>query len=87
MITPHISACRETLENISAYLDGELDATTCEAIDVHSRGCAGCAALVEGLRRTLGLCRNAADAPLPEDVRERARASVRRLLDGAARDH
>jgi anti-sigma factor RsiW len=81
MTTPHVPACRETLQNISAYLDGELDATACEVIEQHSRGCTGCAALVEGLRRTSGLCRQAGQVDLPEDVRQRARASVQRLLD------
>lgn len=81
MTSPHPSACRETLQNISAYLDGELDTTACEAIEAHSRGCPGCASLVEGLRTTLGLCRKAAEVKLPDDVRQRARASVQRLLD------
>lgn len=82
MTVPHPPACREALENISAYLDGELDATACEAIEVHSRGCAGCAALVDGLRTSLGLCRKAGSVTLPDAVRQRARASVQRLLDG-----
>jgi anti-sigma factor RsiW len=81
MTVPHIPACRETLERISAYLDGELDATTCAAIERHSLGCPGCADLVEGLRMTVGLCRQAAGATLPEAVRARARAAVRQLLD------
>ena len=42
---------------------------------------AGCAGLVNGLRKTVGLCRQAATAPLPDAVRQRARDSVRRLLD------
>jgi len=75
--------CKAILANISAYLDGELDSTACDAIDAHCRGCSSCAALVNGLRETVGLCREAAAAPLPEAVRQRARDSVRRLLDRA----
>lgn len=81
MTLPHTFACRETLQNISAYLDGELDATDCEAIERHSRTCPACAALVEGLQKTVGLCRQAAKAELPEAVRQRASAAVRQLLD------
>jgi anti-sigma factor RsiW len=73
--------CQTILTSISAYLDGELDTTACEAIEGHCQACARCAALVDGLRETIGLCRQAASVPLPESVRERARASVRRLLD------
>lgn len=83
MTSTPIPACRDTLENISAYLDGELDATACDAIETHSLGCAGCAALLDGLRKTVGLCREAANVELPHAVRERARAAVRQLLDDA----
>jgi anti-sigma factor RsiW len=73
--------CVAILSNISAFLDGELDATACAAIEAHCAGCARCAPLVDGLRRTIGLCRNAGDAPLPDAVRARARTAVRNLLD------
>lgn len=73
--------CRAILAGISAYLDGDLDATACDAIEQHCQNCERCAAVVRGLRETVGLCRQAASAPLPESVRQRARDSVRRLLD------
>jgi anti-sigma factor RsiW len=75
------NACQEVLTNISRYLDGELDTTACDAIERHCQECAGCAGLVHDLRETAGLCRQAAAAPLPDAVRQRARESVRRLLD------
>jgi anti-sigma factor RsiW len=77
--------CTAMLAGISAYLDGDLAATECAAIEAHCAGCVECASLVEGLRATVGLCRGIAETPLPESVRERARESVRRLLDDAAR--
>jgi anti-sigma factor RsiW len=77
--------CAAILTNISSYLDGELDATACAAIEAHCGTCPRCAPLVEGLRRTVGLCREAGSAPLPDEVRARARASVRRLLDERTR--
>jgi len=73
--------CRTILANISAYLDGELEATACDAIEQHCQTCASCAALVRGLRETIGLCREAGSIPLPEAVRQRAQDSVRQLLD------
>ena len=75
------NTCHEVLTNISGYLDGELDTTACDAIERHCQDCASCAGLVNGLRETVGLCREAATAPLPDAVRQRARDSVRRLLD------
>jgi hypothetical protein len=76
--------CAAILANISAYLDGELDATACDAIEQHCRQCSTCAPLVAGLRETVGLCRQAASLPLPDAVRQRARDSVRQLLDRQA---
>ena len=75
------SGCTAIFAHVSAYLDGELESTACDAIERHCEGCPTCAALVNGLRDTMGLCRQAASVPLPEAVRQRARDSVRRLLD------
>lgn len=80
-------ACRAILQHIAAYLDGELDATECRRIDEHCQGCDDCRTIIGGLRDTVGLCREVSDVPLPEPVRTRALASVRRLLasrDGSA---
>ena len=73
--------CSAILANISSFLDGELDATSCAAIEAHCATCERCAPVVEGLKRTIGLCRTAASFPLPDSVRQRARDSIRRLLD------
>lgn len=72
--------CGAMLAGISAYLDGDLGATECDAIELHCRACPRCAAVVDGLRQTIGLCREAGSTPLPEPVRQRARASIERLL-------
>lgn len=81
-MTPVLGAeCRRILSSVSEYLDGDLDATSCESIEVHCSSCAACADLIAGLRETVGLCRQAASLPIPEAVRQRAQASVRRLLD------
>jgi anti-sigma factor RsiW len=76
------AACRELLTHISAYLDDELDAVECAAIERHCAACPHCLDVVEGLRRTIALCRETGAAPLPRLVREKARASVRQLLEG-----
>ena len=73
--------CQAILADISAYLDGDLDDLACETIERHCSTCASCAAIVESLKNTAGLCRRLGSAPLPPAVLERARASLRRLLD------
>jgi len=79
--------CAVILANISSYLDGELEATACAAIEAHCARCPRCAPIVQGLRRTIGLCQQAGALPLPDAVRARARASIRQLLDGAPAPH
>jgi anti-sigma factor RsiW len=78
--------CRQIFREISAYLDGELEAATCVAIERHCTDCASCAAVVADLKQTAGLCRQVGTTPLPMPVLERARASVRRLLENTAAD-
>jgi anti-sigma factor RsiW len=79
--------CRRVLASVSAYLDGDLDATACDSIEAHCGSCPGCADVIAGLRKTMGLCRQAGTTPVPEAVRQRARASVQRLLDGESVVH
>jgi anti-sigma factor RsiW len=80
MTDPSRAECAAILSNISAFLDGELDATACADIEAHCARCARCAPIVEGLRRTIGLCHQAAAAPLPDHVRALAQDLVKRLL-------
>lgn len=76
-------SCAEVLAQIQGYVDGELDAVECTAIEQHCAGCASCAAIVRGLRQTIGLCREVGRAPLPDAISAHAREQVRRLLDRA----
>jgi anti-sigma factor RsiW len=73
-------SCGRVLAQIESYVDGELDAVECDVIEGHCQQCAPCAAIVRGLRQTIGMCRDAGRAPLPAPIRERARDQVRRLL-------
>jgi anti-sigma factor RsiW len=80
MTTAYPPPCREMLQDISAYLDGDLAPAACAAIERHAQECPACRAALEGLRQTVGLCRQAADLPMPDAVRIRARDAVRELL-------
>lgn len=45
--------CAAVLGGISAYLDGELGATECDAIERHCQTCEHCASIIQGLRDTM----------------------------------
>jgi anti-sigma factor RsiW len=72
--------CASLLERISAYLDGDLNAADCAMVERHAATCATCAQVIADFRATTGLCRKAAEAPLPEAVRDKARARIAALL-------
>jgi len=80
MTAARSAPCADVLARLSAYLDGEADEATCAAIEAHCRTCDACAGAIDGLRRTTGLCHEAGARPLPEAVKDRARAAIARLL-------
>ena len=80
MSHPHDPECVRLLERVSEYLDHAVDEATCRAIEAHVRACPSCAAVIDGLRRTVGLCRETGDRPVPAAVKARAQASISRLL-------
>ncbi len=61
--------CKELLELLSDYLDGELDPGACAEVDAHMDECDRCREFVESLRRTVALIQRAFGRPLPDDVR------------------
>lgn len=84
MTEPTLVDCSTVLRGISAYIDGELDSAECGVIEGHCRSCPSCASVVKGFHDTIGLCRGAAAAPLPESVRLRAKSRVSDLLTSLA---
>jgi anti-sigma factor RsiW len=74
--------CAAVHVQIERYVDRELDAVECDAIEGHCATCAPCATLVRRVRDTIGLCREVGHAPLPDPVRARAHHQVKRLLAG-----
>lgn len=72
--------CDAVLAEIEAYIDGELDAVRCGAIERHCAGCASCARVTRGLQKAIGLCQDAGRTPLPEPVRDLAREQMKQLL-------
>ena len=76
--------CETLLDQISEYLDGDLNDATCARIEGHAASCPHCARIIDDFRATTGLCRKAAETPLPAAVRQRARAQVRELLKTSA---
>lgn len=58
-------------EDLSAYLDGELDAAAARHVEEHLAGCAECASLLSELRRLDETAAREAVPPVPEDLAAR----------------
>lgn len=66
-------SCRELVELVTDYLEGQLDPAREGALDAHLTACDGCDAYVEQMRQTVIALRGLADG---EEIPARAREAV-----------
>jgi anti-sigma factor RsiW len=76
------SRCRDLLERLSLYIDGDLTPRERRAVMAHLRRCPCCEEFAESLQRTVALCHEAGRRRLPPVLRARARARIGELLAG-----
>ena len=62
--------CRDMVDYLSDYLDGELDASIRMTIETHNGECPPCRAFVKTLRRTVEMVRASPCEPLPPALRQ-----------------
>jgi anti-sigma factor (TIGR02949 family) len=63
--------CRQVVDKISEYLDGELDPEMVRELERHLEHCEDCRVVVDTTRKTVDVFCHTEPAPLPVDVRER----------------
>jgi mycothiol system anti-sigma-R factor len=68
--------CKDMLGNLSAYIDGDLEAELCAEIEEHMAGCTNCQIVVDTLERTVTLYHDNCHEPLPDDVKSRLLAAL-----------
>jgi anti-sigma factor RsiW len=79
------SRCRDLLERLSLYIDGDLKGAARRSLVNHLRRCPCCDEFARSLQRTVRLCQNAGKRRLPPDVRARARARIEHLMASSHR--
>lgn len=68
----HPHHCKELVQQISEYLDGELKGQYLEALESHLEGCSDCQNVVDSMKKTIELFQMVEDNDsIPEDVRQR----------------
>jgi anti-sigma factor RsiW len=70
--------CNDLLRKLAEYEDGLLPADLCATLESHLADCIPCAELRRDLRLLSGLCRQASRPPMPEGLRLRLLALLRR---------
>ena len=65
------AVCQELVAQLSDYVDGELEADLCAAIEAHLAGCPNCRVIVDTVQKVIRLYRAEAARELPSDVEDR----------------
>jgi predicted anti-sigma-YlaC factor YlaD len=63
--------CRELLDYVSDYIDGELEASICVEVEAHLASCPNCRIMVDTVRKTITLYHSQTSTDLPSDVQDR----------------
>lgn len=72
--------CRGLIQEISAYLDGELGPELLADIEIHLERCKDCRLIVDTTRKTIEIYYSTQPVPLPTDVRERLHQALAKRL-------
>jgi RNA polymerase sigma-70 factor (ECF subfamily) len=66
-------------EKLSEFIDGELDHATCAEIQKHAEDCVACFSCLETLKRTVALCKNTPDEPIPQNLSDKLKALIEHM--------
>ena len=75
--------CKHVWQHISAYIDGDVDATLRADIDKHLETCEICSAVLDSTRNVVILVADDRVFELPAGFSERLHARISRELDSA----
>ena len=65
------ATCKESIDLLLEYLDGELPDELRARLEAHLGGCMPCEEFLKSYRATPGLCRRALEADVPDEVARR----------------
>ena len=69
--------CEDLLKMLNDYVDGDIDPSICEEFQRHLEGCDPCKVVVDTVRKTITLYRDAEVYEIPLDFRNRLHALIR----------
>jgi hypothetical protein len=72
--------CNGVIRRVSSYIDGELEATVVEEIELHLKECRDCTILVQQTRLTVHLYYDSDLVDFPLEVEARLHETLRRKI-------
>jgi anti-sigma factor RsiW len=72
--------CNGVIRRVSSYIDGELEATIVEEIELHLKECRHCTILVQQTRLTVHLYYDSDLVDFPVEVRARLHETLQRKI-------
>ncbi len=72
--------CNGVIRHVSSYIDGELEATVVEEIELHLKECRDCTILVQQTKLTVSLYYDSDLVDFPVDVQARLHETLRRKI-------
>ncbi len=72
--------CNGVIRHVSSYIDGELEATVVEEIELHLKECEDCTILVQQTRLTVHLYYDSDLVDFPADVQARLHDKLRKKI-------
>lgn len=79
------STCKDSIELLLEYLDGELAPDVHQRLESHLGGCPPCEEFLRSYRATPSLCRKALAREVPEEVASKLSDFLRRELSKASK--
>ncbi len=73
--------CGKLIQNISDYIDGEVDESLCSELEEHLTGCDNCRIMVDTLKQTFFLCRDGKKENLPESLQNKLNLLLKKKWD------
>jgi anti-sigma factor RsiW len=71
--------CLGMFKRLSEYLDNELDDLTCNEIEQHVKECVPCFSCLQTLKRTVDLCKQTANKPVPEEFSQKLKELIQNM--------
>ena len=75
--------CQNVIQELSNFIDGELDAASKQEIEGHLKGCSECQLVVDQTKKTVRLFCDSEAIELPGEVRNRLHEALRRKFKEA----